>query len=325
MWRDGAGKRERQDVAVLARRLCFAALVGGPSLRRALRGSGERPMYLLVSHQNLDRPRPIMRLKAATGARFICLIHDLIPLDSPHLTRPSQTLRHRKRIATVATLADAAIANSAATRDALSARLGDRELPIAVAPLGVDLPSATMPTDDAIPYFVCLGTIEARKNQVLLLDVWQRLAAERGDQSPRLLLVGQRGYGGEHVVNRLGAMSDVVIERPDVPDKAMAALVRGARALLLPSFAEGFGLPVVEALSLGVPVLCSDLAALRESGGGVPDYFDPCDAAAWHEAIVDFISNSPRRQAQLARLEGWRPPLWSEHFAAADRLIASLG
>lgn len=325
MWRDGGPGRERRAVAMLARRLPYAALTGGAALRRSLGEFPGRAVYLVVSHQNLDRPRPIARLKAATGAHFICLIHDLIPLDFPHLTRPGQTARHRRRIATAASLADAVIVNSAATRDALDAHLGNREVPVVVAPLGVDLPRMAAPPGDVTPYFVCLGTIEARKNHAVLLDVWQRLAAERSGQTPRLLLIGQRGFGSEGILNRLAALRDVVIERADVPDQILAALLRGAWALLLPSLAEGFGLPVAEALSLGVPVLCSDLPALRESSAGVPEYLDPHDAAAWHKAVVDFVTDLPRRQAQLARLERWRPSLWSTHFAIVDPLIANLG
>ena len=326
IWREGATHRERRYVAALARRLMLvAALTAGPTLRRTLHSRSERATYLLVSHQNLDRPRSIARLKAETGARFVCLIHDLIPLDCPHLTRPRQTARHQKRIATIVALADGVIVNSAATRVALRAHIGEREIPIILAPLGVDMPDASMPTSDTRPYFVCIGTIEARKNHHLLVDVWQRLIAELGNQSPRLLLVGQRGFGSEQLVERLGAMRDVVFERRDMPDREMAALLRGARALLMPSFAEGYGFPVAEALSLGVPVLCSDLPALRECGGGAPDYLDPRDAAGWRKAILDFIVDSPRRQAQLARLGSWQAPLWSEHFAAVDRLIAGLG
>lgn len=324
MWRDGASRSERPTVATLARRLRVAALTSGPALHRTLRDTPRRAVYLVVSHQNLDRPRPIARLKAATGARFVSLIHDLIPLAVPHLTRSSQTARHRKRIAAVAALSDAVIVNSTATRIALIAYLGDRKIPVAVAPLGIYIPDVAARTGAATPYFICIGTIEARKNQILLLDVWQRLAAEPGRPVPRLLLIGQRGFGSERIIGRLSTLREIVIERPDVPDKILAALLRGARALLLPSLAEGFGLPVAEALSLGVPVLCSDLPALRESGAGVPDYLDPTDTAAWHHAIVDFVPDSSRRQAQLARVERWRPPLWSEHFAIVDRLMANL-
>jgi glycosyltransferase involved in cell wall biosynthesis len=323
LWRDGAATAERKGIARLARRLRFAALYRGAALQTALRGS-ERGVYLVVSHQNLDRPRPIERLKSATGTRFVCLIHDLIPLDLPHLTRPGQTARHQKRIAVVAALADSVIVNSAATGDALRARLGSRQIPVVVAPLGLDLPDAVPPSDGGAPYFVCIGTIELRKNHGLLLDVWQRLTTEQGDRAPRLLLIGQHGFGSQRVVRRLAGLGASVIAHTDLPDRAMAARLRGARALLLPSFAEGFGLPVAEALARGVPVLCSDLRALRESGGGVPDYLDPHDAGSWLRAVADFTADSPRRQAQLARLVLWRPPRWDEHFAIVEPAIAAL-
>jgi len=324
LWRDGAGPREQRRLASLARRLRWAALFGERALHGAMRGSEGTPVYLLVSHQNLDRARPIARLKAATGARFLCLIHDLIPLDFPDLTRPGQALRHERRVATVAALADGGIANSAATRDALRRRLGQRKMPIAVAPLGVDLPGVASSHADG-PYFVCIGTIEARKNHFLLFDVWERLTAGLGERPPCLKLIGRRGFGGDRIADRLKSLRGPVTEHADLPDAEMARLLQGSRALLLPSLAEGFGLPVVEALALGVPVLCSDLPALQESGGGVPDYLDPTDSAAWHRAVLDYAEDSPRRQAQLARLAGWRPPCWAEHFAIVERLIAELG
>jgi glycosyltransferase involved in cell wall biosynthesis len=323
LWRDGATARERRRLATFAQRLRLAALAGGPALHRLLRKSGAGAVYLLVSHQNLDRSRPIARLKSATGARFVCLIHDLIPLDFPELTHSAQTVRHRARIATVAALADAVIVNSTATREALRAHLGGRDIPVAEAPLGIDLPEAA-PPDAGVPYFICIGTIERRKNHKLLFDVWRRLAAELGRQTPRLVLIGQRGFGGEEIAGRLVAMRDIVVECRDLSDTAMVGLLRGARALLLPSLAEGFGLPVVEALAHGVPVLCSDLPALRENGSGVPDYLDPHDEGAWRAAILAFLMESPSRRAQLARLARWQAPRWPEHFALVERLIAAL-
>ncbi len=323
LWRDGGTPRQQRRVVSRARRLLLAGLGGGPALRVAMKKSDERSVYLLVSHQNLDRPGPIARLKAATGARFLCLIHDLIPLDFPELTRPGQARRHERRIAAAA-LADAVLVNSAATGHALRRRLDGERPPIVVAPLGVDLPAIGDAPIPAHPYFIAIGTIEARKNLGLLLDVWQRLAAELGPRTPRLVLAGRHGFGSEQVGSRLKALPGIVIEHSGLSDTVMTRLLRGARALLMPSLAEGFGLPVAEALAAGVPVLCSDLPALHESGGGVPDYLDPCDRAAWHRAILDFADASPRRQAQLARLTGWSPPRWPEHFAIMEQLLADL-
>jgi glycosyltransferase involved in cell wall biosynthesis len=324
MWRDGAGPVAHGRMSALARRLKLAALLGESAPRASLGQNSRTPVYLSVSHQNLDRPRSIARLKATTGARFVCLIHDLIPLEFPILTRPAQTSRHRRRIDTAAALADAVITNSAATRDALRKRLGSRAPRITVAPLGVD-PPEICPSPTMDPYFVCIGTIEARKNHRLLLDLWQRLVTEMGDRAPRLILIGQRGFGSSDIADRLRGLSGPVTERPNLPDMAMTALLSGARALLLPSLAEGFGLPVAEALSAGVPVLCSDLPALRESGGGVPEYLEPTDIAAWHQAVVDYTADTPRRAAQMQRLVSWQPPTWAAHFAIVERVIAELG
>jgi glycosyltransferase involved in cell wall biosynthesis len=95
---------------------------------------------------------------------------------------------------------------------------------------------------------------------------------------------------------------------------------------LLPSFAEGFGFPLVEALQLGVPALCSDIPALRETGGEVAEYLDPLDGPGWRAAILDYAASpSPRREAQLARLSQWQRPCWDRHFAMVDRFIAEAG
>jgi hypothetical protein len=82
---------------------------------------------------------------------------------------------------------------------------------------------------------------------------------------------------------------------------------------------------LIEALELGVPALCSDIPALRETGGTVPDFIDPLDGPGWHSAILDYAApGSPRRAAQLVRLSGWDPPRWDHHFAIVDRFIAEV-
>ncbi len=300
-----------------------------PSTAR-LPAAADQPVYLLVSHHHLERRRLIGRLKRRGRASFICLIHDLIPIEFPEYARPGQDLRHRRRIETTAALADAVIVGSAATRDALQPHLdrGGHTPTVLVSPFGIDLPRVPPdgpPLPDA-PYFVCVGTIEPRKNHLLLLNLWRRLAEERGPRAPRLVLVGHRGWetgNAVEMLDRCAALHGLVIERNHVPDTEMARLLKGARALVLPSFAEGFGFPMVEALALGVPVLCSDLAALRENGGDVPEYLDPLDGRGWRDAILDYSPDaSPRRQAQLGRLAGWKTTGWRgpfRHGRSADR------
>jgi glycosyltransferase involved in cell wall biosynthesis len=288
--------------------------------------------FLLVSHRSLDRERPIAQLRTA-GAAFVPLLHDLIPLSHPEYTRPAQVSRHARRLATTAALADGILVNSAATAEVLAAHLPPGKPAIAVAPLGIQPPRLAAPPPAARlseagpperPYFLCLGTIEPRKNHLLLLHIWRALA-EAGGNPPRLVLVGRRGWENENILDlldRCPALRGLVEEHGPQPDEAVARLLAGARALLFPSFAEGFGLPVAEALAAGAPVICSDLPAFREVAGALPEMLDPVDGAAWRDAILDYAAaQSPRRAAQLARHAGWRAPSWDAHFAVVDGLL----
>jgi glycosyltransferase involved in cell wall biosynthesis len=333
LWRHSTSSAQIRHAIRLARRLRAGALFRQERRFQIHLGSDtDQPVYVLVSHHHLEKRRAIARLKQKARARFVCLIHDLIPIEYPEYALPGQDQKHRRRIETAAALADAVIVNSIVTRQTFQpylARAG-RAPPVVVAPFGVDMPASPPagPLPLQPPYFVCVGTIEARKNHLLLLNLWRQLADELRDKAPRLVLIGQRGWETENAIDmleRCPALRDVVLERGNLPDAEVARLIKGAQALLLPSFAEGFGFPVVEALALGVPVLCSNLAALRENGGEVPEFFDPLDGIGWRTAVIDYtLPHSPRRAAQLRRLAGWTPPRWKDHFAAVDALIAEV-
>jgi len=331
LWCDGSSLRRRARVRWTALQLRLAGLPLRRTLPAGTPDKAHRPVYLLVSHHHLEQRRLIARLKKRHGMSFICLIHDLIPIEYPEYARPGRDRQHRRRIETVRALADAVIVPSAATGEALRSQIADRRLPrIEVAPFGVALPAddTAAPILPERPYFVCLGTIEARKNHLLLLNVWRDLVTRMGSNTPVLVLIGRRGWEIENTIDMLDrcpALRGTVSECSTMPDKHAVRLLKNARALLLPAHIEGFGLPLIEALANGTPALCSNIPALRELGGGVPEYFDPLDGGAWRAAIVDYAADpSPRRDAQLQRLALWQPPRWSDHFAVVDALVAEL-
>lgn len=226
-------------------------------------------------------------------------------------------------------LADGIITNSQATADQLQAYLETMrsEIPICPAMLSGEIQGErpTAPSVSGVPYFVVVGTIEPRKNLVLLLEIWRRFVAQSGAATPRLLLLGLRGwkYGPfAEFLKKNPQLAGIVREVGAASDTDAARIIVGARALLMPSFDEGFGLPVAESLTLGVPVLASDIPSLREIGKGVPEFFDAADANAWRAAIADYAQpSSARRAAQLARLASWQAPTWREHFQKVDGFL----
>lgn len=325
----GAVARARR----LALRLHAGAVLwrGRRALRIAL-AQRPAPVFLLVSHRSLDRAASIEALTRA-GAHFVPLVHDLIPLTHPEYARPRQIGRHARRVASVARLASAVLVSSQATAETLASHL-DRSAPaasrVAVAPLGIGAPTVRRHPASAIARarFVALGTIEPRKNHLLLLHLWRDMAARLGTAAPQLVLIGRRGWENENIVDLLDrgtGWRSLVQELGGLSDAAVARELATATALLFPSFAEGYGLPLAEALAAGVPAICSDLPALREIGGDVPDYLDPLDGPGWRAAILDHARpDSPLRRAQQARMSAWRPPTWAAHFAIVDRLLPTL-
>ncbi|PZU10415.1 MAG: glycosyltransferase family 1 protein [Sphingomonas sp.] len=299
--------------------------------------SAPRPFYVQASPNNLTRPDLIAKILKREQARFICLVHDLIPLQYPEYARPGGAAQHEVRIRAILNHAEGVVCNSQATLDALTPWMDvvGRHPEAAVAHLGTHLHRAADGTAppicvaDGRPYFVCIGTIEPRKNHLLLLNLWRRMSEERGSANiPKLIIVGRRGWENEQVVDmleRCPALKGCVEEQGRLSDREVAALLPGACALLMPSFAEGYGMPVTEALAMSVPVVCSDLPALHEAGGGVPDYQDPLDGPAWLKAIDDLASiNSAIREKQIAALRSWQSSRWAAHIAKLLELLHRL-
>jgi glycosyltransferase involved in cell wall biosynthesis len=261
--------------------------------------------------------------------RPVFMVHDVIPVTHPEYCRPGQQQLHTRRLDTVLRTATAVITNSRATLAALSKYAASRGLPMPPATAAPLAGAVLTPESDlrpiAEPYFLMLGTIEPRKNHSMILQLWRRLIELHGEKAPRLVIVGQRGWECEHVLDlleRCDLLRGFVLEKTVCSDAELVTYLRHAQALLFPSFTEGYGLPLVEALNLGVPVLASDLPVFREIADDIPEYLDPLDAMGWMRCIESFSqASSPLRAAQLARISKFAPPTWAKHFALLEQLL----
>ncbi len=287
-------------------------------------------LYFNVGHTGLDEaslPRWIRR----NHLRAIYMVHDLIPLTHPEYCRNGEAARHGKRIDNVLASATGIICNSQATIDELETHAKSRGgvLPPTVA-TWISGPSPDASADKppmSTPYFVMVGTIEGRKNHGLILDVWSALVAERGDGAPTLVIIGQRGWQAEAALARLDRPADFagrLLQLDRCGDEDLSAWLAGARALLMPSFAEGFGLPVVEALQSGTPVICSNLPVFSEIAGGIATLLDPQDQPGWKNAVISFLGDSPDRTRQVLAMRSYVAPTWPNHFKIVDSWLGSL-
>jgi glycosyltransferase involved in cell wall biosynthesis len=176
-------------------------------------------------------------------------------------------------------------------------------------------------------YFVAVSTIEPRKNYRLLINVWRELS-RRMSPVPKLVIVGHRGWESEQIFRELDLSLDIrphIIEVPSLSSSHLRNLIQNARALLMPSFVEGYGLPIVEALSLGTPVVCSDIPVFREVSQNTAMFLSPLDGKGWMEAIVQLaISDSPLYRQLSAEIRGFATPTWKNYFDKIEGFIANL-
>jgi glycosyltransferase involved in cell wall biosynthesis len=128
-----------------------------------------------------------------------------------------------------------------------------------------------------------------------------------------------------YMLKRCEQLRGFVFEFSNCTDEELATYLHHAQALLFPSFAEGYGMPLVEALSYGVPVIASDLPVFREVAGEIPEYVDPLDGRRWCEMVKEYAkSDSQPRAKQLTRCENFITPTWADHFAKVDALLEQL-
>lgn len=309
----------------LIRLLAFAI-----SQALALRLDLQERIYLNVGHTGLhvdDLPDWLSR----QGLAPVHLVHDLIPITHPRFCRVGEADKHAQRMRNALRGARGIIVNSSDTGHHLEAFARRQNLPmppLLVAHLGIEpmAPRINSKAHDR-PYFLSIGTIEGRKNHMLLLRTWERLRQKIGAMTPDLVLIGQRGWEAQDVFAMLDAPFEghgSIIELGHCSDGELAAWIDNACAVLMPSRVEGYGLPVLEAMSRGTPVIASNLPVYREIAGGIPLLLDPDDELAWAAAIEEYLAGGPDAVRQRSALRGYSPPSWRAHMAIVEPWLMDL-
>jgi glycosyltransferase involved in cell wall biosynthesis len=256
-----------------------------------------------------DRDRVRARVRVLT-------VHDLIPLAHPEWCTPGGIKDLTEILASASWERDFCIVNSKATAIETTEILGIPVERVFVTPFAAQPGIFRRENDPEViarilarygvppgPYLLALGTLEPRKNLSHLIRSFYRLV-DSGDPGPvKLVLVGPTGWKTEELLSTIGARPELrnrIVLTGYVEDEDLAAIYSGARAFVFPSHYEGFGLPVLEAMRCGTPVIASNAGALPEVGGDAAVYVSPDDSEALGAAMRSLLSDSNRR-ADLSR------------------------
>ncbi|AWM89446.1 glycosyltransferase family 1 protein [Pseudomonas sp. 31-12] len=233
----------------------------------------------------------------------VITLHDLTHLHYPETQPPSRLREIERRLADGVQRASLILTDSQYIADEAQAYFALPAERFVVAPLGVAArfhPREPEAIDavlkahgvEAREYFLCVGTLEPRKNLTLALRAHARLPEAVRQRFP-LLIAGMAGWQGEQFSDELRtalATGDVCL-LGYLPDEALAQLLAGARALVFPSLYEGFGLPVLEAMASGTPVILTRHSAMPEVAGAAGNYIAPDDPDQLRDAMSRLIDD----------------------------------
>jgi alpha-1,3-rhamnosyl/mannosyltransferase len=255
------------------------------------------------------------------GLPLVVTVYDAMPIRHPEWFPRANVLQARLVAGRALRRADAVVCGSEFAAGDVADAYGVDPARIHVAPLGVDERFSPGPSNDPLglagPYLLCVATLQPRKNLRGALAAFERFAGDH-----RLVIVGARGWRDAPDLRALrdSPVADRIVAPGWVSDEDLVALMRGAAAVLVPSLYEGFGLPALEAMACGAPVVAADRTALPEVVGAAAELADPEDPDALAAAIARAVA--PARAAEL-RAAGPRRAAAFTWARCADRVVAA--
>ncbi len=280
------------------------------------------PIEMLAGDADVVHSAHPLLIPARKAAQVVT-IHDLFFLLHPERTRAEIRRDYAELSPLHARRADAVITSSEHTKHLVSERLGVAVDRIYICPPGAPTwrTLGRQPNQPDDGYILFLGTLEPRKNLDVLLDAYALLARD-SRRLPRLVIAGGASPEAQRWLDRISSepLKNHIRYEGYVPDEKREALYAGATALVLPSLDEGFGLPVLEAMSAGVPVVTSNRGSLPEVVGTAGVLLEPDDVSAWANTIERLATDTGwAADLATAGLERARAFTWDRSAAELRR------
>jgi len=304
-------------------------VIGLPGVQRARTQQLSRGLRRRIGSAIYHEPNHILRLSRHPS---VVTVHDLSVIHYPQLHPRERVTYFERYFAASLTGADRIITPSEFTRRDLIQTMALDPEKIRVVPMGVDAlfrpmspPEITgvLHQHELTPrgYVLAVGTREPRKNLERLLDAYFALPSDLRERY-KLVLVGPAGWQAQALERRVATLARDGALRVlgYVPNDSRPALYAGAAAFAYPALYEGFGLPPLEALACGTPVLTSQNSPMAEMLGGFAELVDPLDVAAITRGLMTLLTDPPRRLHTAQH--GARHAATFRWQACVDRTIA---
>jgi glycosyltransferase involved in cell wall biosynthesis len=268
------------------------------------------------------------------GTKLILVLHDAIPIGQYRGRDFRGTADHvyRRFLATKAvSRAHVVLTVSEYSKQQILARFPDAR--VRVIPCSIDLnwfdAAARKPIDQRENYIFMVTASVPHKNASGALQAYARYVSSNGDSTPARLRIVGLSNAKERFAREAAhlGVGDLVDFEPYVTDSELRELYRRARVILLPSFMEGFGIPLLEAMASGTPVASSNAGSLPEVGGSAPVYFDPRDieamASALSRVLTDVELQHQMMEAGIQRAQHFHPERAQQQVEEFWRGLAS--
>jgi len=274
---------------------------------------------------------PILKQR---GVKIVTQLYDVIPVTHPQFCHETTTMNFLLYLGANLQYADLILTSAKATCKALNEiteqiKIAPKKM--TVVPLGSDFDKKGRQKQKEVEesikkiatgtYILMVGTIEPRKNHRLLLDAFDE---ELSDLGIKVIFAGRMGWNVKELEERIRNHNLLnrqlfFIRRPE--DAVIDYLYKHAFLVAFPTFNEGFGLPVIEALERGTPVIASDIDVLHEVAGDYVDYFDPYEKEDLIRCVKDLLNHPEKYQQRKEHLKEFVPYSWD---CAAKEMIAAI-
>jgi glycosyltransferase involved in cell wall biosynthesis len=289
-----------------------------------------KPIYFNSCFFDIEGGEEHFDLIKLANFHGIYLVHDVIAIEFPEFTIDGIAQRQLKSLIGIAANNSTIIAISEVVKskiESIYSSLSIKKPNIYVNKNGVDdkflFRSNTISTKRN--QFIFVSTLEPRKNHILLLNVWKKFINENNiflNGIPKLIFIGRRGWSNQILFDMLdknSALREHVIEKNNASDEEMISEIQASKACLFPSFDEGWGLPIVESLALGTPVICSNIEVFHETAQENAIFIDPIDALGWQKAIAATSNDALKFDAI-----NFQPITWADNAKSFYEIINKL-